>query len=85
MVLIKQLQQDQGITVILVLHDINQALQVSDAVWLIKNGTLVKAGSSQDVINEQLLTDVFEMPVRIVDLPDYGRYVIQVPQVVEKA
>ncbi|WP_243676998.1 hypothetical protein [Secundilactobacillus collinoides] len=58
---------------------------MSDAVWLIKNGTLVKAGSSQDVINEQLLTDVFEMPVRIVDLPDYGRYVIQVPQVVEKA
>lgn len=85
MTLIKQLQQDQGITVILVLHDINQALQVSDAFWLIKKGVLVKTGSSQDVINERLLTDVFEMPVRIVDLPHYGRYVIQVPQVGERA
>lgn len=82
MALIKQLQQDQSMTVILVLHDINQALQVSDAVWLIKNGALVQAGAPQDVINEQLLSDVFEMTVRIVDLPDYGRYVIQVPEVV---
>lgn len=75
--LIKQLNTQKQLTIILILHDINQALKISDQVWLIKNGRLVKAGTPASILDQTLLSDAFEVPVKIVDLAAYGKYVVQ--------
>jgi iron complex transport system ATP-binding protein len=43
----------------LVLHDLNQALQFSDYVAVIKAGKLVAVGAPVTIITAQLLQDVF--------------------------
>ncbi|HBM74104.1 MAG TPA: iron ABC transporter ATP-binding protein [Clostridiaceae bacterium] len=57
--LIKRLNRDQGITVIMVLHDINQAARFSDEIVIIKNGKVFTSGSPYDVLNTGNLRKVF--------------------------
>ncbi|KRK47957.1 ATP-binding cassette domain-containing protein [Secundilactobacillus kimchicus] len=77
--LVVQLQQEKQIAVIMVLHDMNQAFRVSHRIWLIKAGQLVKQGSPETLLDSALLSQTFDFPVRVVDVADYGRYVIQMP------
>ncbi|MCH5462688.1 ABC transporter ATP-binding protein [Lactobacillus sp. LC28-10] len=77
MTLIQQLNTERHITIVMVLHDINQALKISDEVWLIKAGQLIQAGLAETVLNEQLLSNAFELPIKIVNIEKYGPYVIQ--------
>lgn len=77
--LVVSLQKEKKMTVVMVLHDINQALRVSDDVWLVKAGELVKAGNVATMLDESLLSSTFDFPVKIVTVPDYGPYVIEMP------
>lgn len=69
-----------GMTVIQVLHDINQAFMVSDWLWLLRDGRLVAAGSSNDLRQAPLLAETFQTPIEIVDVPRLGPYIVQVPE-----
>lgn len=77
MALIRKLNVTKHLTVVMVLHDINQALKISDQLWLVKQGQLVKAGAPAEFLDEQLLSQAFELPIKIVKLEKYGSYVIQ--------
>ncbi|MFC6253853.1 ABC transporter ATP-binding protein [Secundilactobacillus hailunensis] len=77
MALIQELNVKKKMTIIMVLHDINQALKVSDQLWLIKQGKLLKAGTPATMLDEQLLSQAFEVPIKIVKIEKYGPYVIQ--------
>lgn len=77
MELIQKLNVEKQITVVMVLHDINQALKISDQLWLIKRGKLLKAGPAATILDEALLSEAFELPIKIVKIEKYGPYVIQ--------
>jgi len=78
MALIQKLQADKKMTVILILHDINQAMKISDEIWLLKNGQLIASGRPEQLLNESLLSAAFGMTVHVVTVPGYGQYVVQV-------
>lgn len=59
--LVKQLNQDEGLTVVMVLHDINQAMKYSDEVIVMKQGEVKKAGETSDVLSVQLLKEVYQV------------------------
>ncbi|AIC95941.1 ABC transporter ATP-binding protein [Shouchella lehensis] len=63
--LIEGLKREQGKTIVMVLHDLNQALQYSDDLWVMKEGSLVAAGNVQDVLTTSLVEDVFCVRARI--------------------
>jgi len=63
--LIKHLNQKEGITVIMVLHDINQASRFSDEIVIIKEGMVFASGSPWDVINTDNLRRVFRVETDI--------------------
>ncbi|MFD1548113.1 ABC transporter ATP-binding protein [Levilactobacillus fuyuanensis] len=69
-----------GMTVIQVLHNINQAFTVSDWLWLLKDGRLVAAGTPGDLRQAPLLAETFQTPIEIVDVPRLGPYIVQVPE-----
>ena len=48
--LVKQLNKDEELTVVMVLHDINQALKYSDEVIVMKQGKVIKSGLTNDVL-----------------------------------
>jgi iron complex transport system ATP-binding protein len=62
----------QGKTLLLVLHDINQAVAVSDQIVAMKDGQIMGSGAPQDVINRDLLTDLYQVDCDIFDHPVAG-------------
>ncbi len=80
--LLRTLNTRQHKTIVLVLHDLNQALTYCDQVVMMKNGAVVSAGDSSRILNETTLSDVYEVPLRVLRsageglpfvMPDTGR------------
>lgn len=59
--LIRALNQQNSLTVVMVLHDINQAIKYSHNIIVMKSGEVIKSGKSKDVINMRLLNDVYKI------------------------
>lgn len=59
--LLQKLNAELHLTVVLVLHDLNQALMFSDYVAVIKKGHLVTAGNPKEIIKAELLHSVFNV------------------------
>lgn len=58
MTILKQLNQQKHITIIMVLHDINQAFKISDELWLVKAGRLIETGQPEKCYNRDLLASI---------------------------
>ncbi|MDR7855764.1 ABC transporter ATP-binding protein [Tissierella sp.] len=63
--LVKELNQSLGITVIMVLHDLNQAARYSDNIYVIKDGEIFQYGKPDSIIRSELLKDVFRIESNI--------------------
>ena len=59
--IVKKLNKDNGLTVVMVLHDINQAIKYSHNIVVMKDGEIVKEGKSENVIDENLLKEVYKV------------------------
>jgi iron complex transport system ATP-binding protein len=59
-------------TIVLVLHDLNQACRFADHLIAMKDGDIVCEGDPREVITEQIVEDVFGLAVRIVPDPVAG-------------
>ena len=61
MQLLEKLNRELQLTVVMVIHDINHAVQYSDHIAVIKEGYLVTEGKPQEIVTAQLLKDVFKV------------------------
>lgn len=59
MELVKHLNKELGITIIMVLHDLNQAIRHSHKIFVIKSGRVVASGCPRKVVDSRLLKDVY--------------------------
>lgn len=59
--IIQKLQADLNLTVIMVLHDINQALYYSDELIAMQGGSVIANGRPQNIINKELIKKVYDM------------------------
>lgn len=59
--LVKELKEREKLTIIMVLHDINQALTYSDNIIVMKKGQVISSGKTKDIINMKLLEDVYNV------------------------
>ena len=57
--LVKKLNREYGITIIMVLHDINQAIHFSDRIIGLKDGQVAVHGAPDEVIREQCIRDLY--------------------------
>jgi iron complex transport system ATP-binding protein len=57
--LVRELNKTLGITLVMVLHDINQAIQYSDNVVIMKNGDIIYSGDVETGITTDMLEDVY--------------------------
>lgn len=65
MELLKRLNKEQGLTVLMVLHDLTQAVQYSDYMAVIKAGHLIAAGDTKDITSDALFKEVFSVDVQV--------------------
>ena len=67
--LLKKLNKEQGRTIVMVLHDLNQAARFADYIIALKDGEIVKAGKSEEVITNEVLQKVFQIDAVIAKDP----------------
>ncbi|MBS4218507.1 ABC transporter ATP-binding protein [Bacillus sp. FJAT-49711] len=76
--LIKRLNLEHGLSIVMVLHDINQAIQYSDTIIVMKDGKLVIKGRPEEVISEQLIADIYGIEVIVKSDVRTGLYIVPI-------
>ncbi|MDR1293316.1 MAG: ABC transporter ATP-binding protein [Clostridiales Family XIII bacterium] len=74
--LIRRLNEEYGVTIVMVLHDINQAMRYSDEIIGLKDGRVAARGAPEDVVTPDFIEEIYG--VRL-DMPETagGRFVLQ--------
>ncbi|WP_079475526.1 iron ABC transporter ATP-binding protein [Marinococcus halophilus] len=70
MKVLRRLVKDMGKTVLLVIHDINFASCYSDDIVALKNGHIVAQGTTEEMMESEVLTDIYEMDMPICRIND---------------
>lgn len=63
--LVRSLNEEMGMTVLMVLHDLNQASQYSDQIIVVQNGQKVMDGSPKEVMTEEMIRNVYCMECEV--------------------
>lgn len=70
--LVRGLVDEQGLTVAVVLHDLNQAAGFADQLLLLAGGAVVAAGTPAEVLTADHVLRAFAVPVTVVPDPTTG-------------
>ena len=65
--LIKKINVDYQMTIIMVHHDINQAINYSDEIVAMKDGKILFQGKPNDVINPKSLKQLYDYKLEVID------------------
>jgi len=65
MEIIETLRDESDITIVVVLHDIEQAARLADRMVALKEGEIQARGEPEEVVTERLLADVFEIEAEV--------------------
>lgn len=71
--LVRDLAEDHGIAVGVVLHDLDQAAAVADRIVLLASGRVVAEGTPEDVLTPERLTEVYGIRIEVDTDPLTGR------------
>jgi iron complex transport system ATP-binding protein len=67
--LLRTLNREHGRTIVMVLHDLNQAAQYGDYLISIANGEVYKAGEPEEIFTKELFRNVFGLECCIMKNP----------------
>ena len=73
---VRELAHQDGITVLVVLHDLNLVSRYADRVALLVNGHLRAQGTPDEVLEPGLLGEVYHLPLQVLHSASSGRPVI---------
>jgi iron complex transport system ATP-binding protein len=83
--LVQRLNREQAMTIVLVLHDLNQAARYASRMVTLNQGQIVADGSPKQVLTPTLLAEVFGVQANIVSDPASGTPVCLPYAVVSRA
>lgn len=63
--LLQALNQQEKRTIVMVLHDINQAARFADYLIAMKDGKIIKSGSAKEVITTEVLREIYQIEAKI--------------------
>ncbi|GER68811.1 iron ABC transporter ATP-binding protein [Weizmannia acidilactici] len=65
MKVLRELADELGKTILIVIHDINFASVYSDYIVAMKNGKIVKQGKTEEIIRPSVLKEIYDMDIHI--------------------
>lgn len=71
--LLKRLNLNYGITVLVILHDINLASEYSDKIALINNGKVISFGRPSEVLTKEVVKNVYDIDIAVSANPLSGK------------
>ena len=76
MQLIERLNKEEGVTVLMVSHDLNMAAEFCDRLLMVDEGRLVADGESADVLTRETIRSVYHCDVTIQQNPQSGSVMV---------
>lgn len=67
--LVRELNQSQGLTVLMVLHDLNHAASFADHMVVLNEGAIIASGSPWSILQPPLLREVFGVAASVISDP----------------
>ncbi|WP_018349728.1 ABC transporter ATP-binding protein [Longispora albida] len=74
--LVTELNREHGTTIVMVLHDLNQACRYADHLVAMRAGEVVAAGRPSEVVTPELVRDVFELDCQVMTCPVAGTPIV---------
>lgn len=68
--LVKLLNEEYGITIIMILHDINQAIHYSHNIIGLKDGKIIVNGNSEEVITSESINALYDIDLEVSKISD---------------
>lgn len=69
MMLLEKINQEQGKTILLSIHDLNHASRFADCIFALKGGELVAAGTPELVLSEENLALLYDIDATLTHFP----------------
>lgn len=73
MELVERLHEELGLTVVMVLHDVNQAVRYSQHILAIRDGRILADGAPQAVFTQALVRELYGVDALVQDVEIAGR------------
>lgn len=67
--ILKELNEKENRTIVLVIHDINHALKYAHNIVALKDGDIFAQGPKEDIVDENLIKNVFGVNCKLIDSP----------------
>lgn len=77
--LIRELNQSLGLTVIMVLHDVNMAAKFSDHLIALHSGKVIASGPPQSLMKPETLMQIYGMELALFPHPKTGQPISYIP------
>lgn len=77
--LIRELNHSLGLTVIMVLHDVNMAAKFSDHLVALHSGAIIATGSPQEIMTPETLLKIYGMELALFEHPETGKPISYIP------
>jgi iron complex transport system ATP-binding protein len=76
--LVRRLNHEYKLTIVMVLHDINQAMRYSDSIIAMKDGAIVAHGLPQEVITVERVKEIYGVHAIVGKEESTGMYIVPV-------
>ena len=70
MTMLERAAREFSRTIVIVLHDINFAARYASQICALKDGTVAFMGTPEEIMRDEVLTDIFDTPVTVVTGPN---------------
>jgi len=77
--LIRELNQSLGLTVIMVLHDVNMAAKFSDKLIALHSGKVIASGPPKDLMTPETLMQIYGIKLDLFQHPETGQPISYIP------
>jgi iron complex transport system ATP-binding protein len=74
--ILRRVNREKGITVVMVTHDINGAAMLSDRIAVLKKGHVITIGRPENIMTNEVLERVYDKPFLFVTHPITGQRLI---------
>ena len=77
--LVRKLNREYGMTVVMVLHDINQAIAYSHKILCMKQGRILFSGTPEEVVTRECMRELYDIDMEVLTLGRYRHVLVESP------
>ena len=74
--ILKSLNEEKGITILMAIHDLHLASKFCQRLLLMNEGTVVKDGPPESVLQKEILEDVYDINIKLFPVEEDGSIII---------